>query len=48
VLDERISGTEVHNALQGFRAKRKCGTGMMEAKLVQQLVLSKSAPSMGS
>ena len=37
VLDARLSEVELHDYLHGFRAKRGCGTGVMEAKLLQQL-----------
>ena len=36
VVDERLSKIELHDTLHGFRAKRSCGTGIIEAKLVQQ------------
>ena len=47
VLDERMSAIEVHDSLHGFRAKRGCGTGIMEAKLVQQLTFVEQAPLFG-
>ena len=31
-MDARLSKIEVHDALHGFRAKRGCRTGIMEAK----------------
>ena len=34
VLDGRLKGIALHGALHGFRQKRGCGTGIMEAKLV--------------
>ena len=37
VLDERLSEIKLHDFLHGFRAKRGCGTGIMEATLLQQL-----------
>ena len=37
VLDQRISKTELHGYLYGFCSKRGYSTGIMEAKLVQQL-----------
>ena len=37
VLDSRLSSIDLHDYLHGFRAGRGCGTGIMEAKLVQQL-----------
>ena len=36
VVNERLSKIELHDTLHGFRAKRSCGTGIVEAKLVQQ------------
>ena len=39
-----MSGIEVHDSLHGFRAKRRCGTGIMEAKLAQQLAFVEQAP----
>jgi hypothetical protein len=47
VLDERMSAIEVHDALHGFRAKRGCGTGILEAKLVQQLAFIEQCPLFG-
>jgi hypothetical protein len=47
VLDERMSGIEVHGALHGLRAKRGCNTGIMEAKLVQQLASVEQCPLYG-
>ena len=41
VLDERMLEIEVHDCLHGFRAKRDCGTGIMKAKLAQQLAFIK-------
>ena len=35
VLDGRLSSIDLHDCLHGFRAGRGCGTGIMEAKLVQ-------------
>ena len=35
VLDARVSKAELHNYLHGFRARRGCGTVIMEAKLLQ-------------
>lgn len=37
VLDARFSEIELHNYINGFRGKRGCRTGVMEAKLIQQL-----------
>ena len=39
VLDARLSEIELHDYLHGFCAKRGCGTGILEAKLTQQLTL---------
>ena len=47
VVDKRLSKIELHDALHGFRAKRGCGTGMMEAKLVQQLAYREQCPLFG-
>ena len=37
VLDKRLKEVALHDSLHGFREKRGCGTGIMEAKLLQQL-----------
>ena len=37
----------VHDCLHGFRKKRDCGTGIMEAKLVQQLAFAEQCPLFG-
>ena len=37
VVDKRLSKFELHNVLHGFRANPGCGTGIIEAKLVQRL-----------
>ena len=37
VLDARLLEVELHDYLHGFWAKRGCGTGIIEAKLLQQL-----------
>ena len=37
VVDGRLKKVFLHDALHGFREKRGCGTGIMEAKLLQQL-----------
>ena len=47
VLDERMSAIEVHDSLHGFRAKRGGGTGIMEAKLAQQLAWIEQVPLYG-
>ena len=44
VLAERLSKIGLHGYLHGFRAKRGCGTGIMKAKLVQQLAHREQAP----
>ena len=38
VLDSRLAEIELHDYLHGFLAKRECRTGMMETKLIKQLV----------
>ena len=47
VLDLRLSEIELHDFLHGFRAKRGCGTGIMEATLHQQLAARKQVPLYG-
>ena len=47
VLDERLSEIELHDFLHGFRAKRGCGTGIMEATLLQQLAAREQVPLYG-
>ena len=47
VLDRRMQGILLHDALHGFRQKRGCGTGIMEAKLVQQLAFIEQSPLYG-
>ena len=47
VVDEGLSKIELHDTLHGFRAKRDCGTGIMEAKLVQQLAHREQCPLFG-
>ena len=47
VLDERLKKAELHDALHGFRQKRGCGTGIMDAKLVQQLTFVEQCPLCG-
>ena len=47
VLDARLSSIELHDCLHGSRAGRGCGTGIMEAKLVQQLAFVKQCPLYG-
>ena len=34
ILDGCLKGIELHDALKGFRQKRGCGNGILEAKLV--------------
>ena len=47
VLDARLSEIDLHDYLHGFRAKRGCGTGIMEAKLLQQLAFREQVPMYG-
>ena len=47
VVDERLSQIELHGALHEFRAKCGCRTGIMEAKLVQQLAYREQCPLFG-
>ena len=47
VLDQRLSEIPLHESLHGFRAQRGCGTGIMEAKLTQQLAYLERAPLYG-
>ena len=47
VVDERLSKIEFHGTLHGFRVKRGFGTGIMEAKLVQQLAYREQCPLFG-
>ena len=47
VLDLRLSEIELHDFLHGFRAKRGCGTGIMEATLHQQLAAREQVPLYG-
>ena len=44
VLDARLSSIDLHDCLHGFRAGRGCGTGIMEAKLFQQLAYIEQCP----
>ena len=44
IIGKRLSKIELHDDLHGFRAKRGCGTGIMEAKYVQQLAYWEQAP----
>ena len=44
VLDGRMKGIDLHDSIHGFRQKRGCGTGTMEAKLVQQLAFIEQCP----
>ena len=45
VIDAQLSSTiDFHDALHGFRAGRGCGTGIMEAKLAQQLAFVEQRP----
>ena len=47
ILDARLSEIELHDYLHGFWAKRGCGTGILEAKLTQQLALNEQQPLYG-
>ena len=48
VIDARLSSTiDLYDALHGFRAGRGCGTGIMEAKLAQQLAFIEQRPLYG-
>ena len=47
VLDTRLSETDLHDYLHSFRAKRGCATGIMEAKLLQQLAFREQVPMYG-
>ena len=47
VIDERLSKIDLHDSLHGFGAKRGCATGIMEAKLVQQLAYCEQCPLFG-
>ena len=47
VLNERISGIEVHDCLHGCWMKCGCRTGIMEAKCVQQLAFIEQTPLYG-
>ena len=44
IIDGRLSKVDLHDCLHGFRAKRGCSTGIMEAKLVQQLAFIERRP----
>ena len=47
VLDARLLEIDLRDYLHGFRAKRGCGTGIMEAKLLQQLAFREQVPMFG-
>ena len=47
VLGGKLKGVAVHNTLHGFIEKRGCGTGIMEAKLLQQLAFIEQCPLYG-
>ena len=47
VLDGRLKGVSLHDALHGFREKRECSTGIMEVKLLQQLAFIEQCPLYG-
>ena len=44
VLVRQLEEIELHDCLHGSRAKRGCGTGIMEAKLAQQLAFVERTP----
>ena len=46
-MDARFSEIGLHDYLHGFRAKRGTGTGIMEAKLIQQLAFREQVPLYG-
>ena len=43
-MDRQMKGIDLHDSLRGFRQKRGYGTGIMEAKLVQQLAFIEQCP----
>ena len=47
ILDARLQLIPLHDCLHGFRKKRGCGTGIMEAKLAQQLAFIEQCPLFG-
>ena len=48
VIDARLSSSiDLHDVLHGFREGRGCGTGIMEAKLAQQLAYREQRPLYG-
>ena len=47
VLDDRLLEVDLHDYLHGFRAKRGCGTGIVEVKLLQQLAFKEQVPMCG-
>ncbi len=47
VMDLRLEAIVLHNSLHGCLASRGTGTGMIEAKLVQQLAHLEQAPFFG-
>ena len=48
VLDGRLKGVTLHDALHGFRQKKGCGTGIMESKLIQQPAVLEQCPLYGT
>ena len=44
ILDARLKSVPLHVALHGFRKGRGCGTGIIEAKLAQQLAGLEQCP----
>ena len=47
VLDACFSEIDLHDYLHGFRAERGSGTGIMEAKPLQQLAFREQVPMYG-
>ena len=47
VINARIKCVPLHDALHGFRPGRSCGTGIMEAKMAQQLTGFEQCPFYG-
>ena len=47
MLDGRMKGVVLHDALYGFREKRGCRTDIIQAKLLQQLAFTEQCPMYG-
>ena len=47
VIDKILTKIGLHDCLHSFRAKRDCGTGIIETKLVQQLAYCEQYPLYG-